>query len=195
MVMEYQFSRSEKKRRAKNIEQLVYELATLPDNEITALPCDEEIIAEIRTARNLKGGARKLQLKYATKLLRDIPVGELFDYLAEKKGSILKQNREFHHLEHMRDMLIKETVQQYDQWMQNEGFINDGEPFIFSWHSEALQYIVEQLPDIDQELMKNAAMQFARTRNRKFSRELFRTLKAALEKQQYSNTRDRDNGI
>jgi len=193
--MDSQLSKSERKRRAKGIEQLVYELASLSDRAITALPCDQEIQEEIRSAKNLKGGAKKRQLKYATKLLRDQPVEELYDFLAQKKGSLLKKNREFHELEHFRNLLINEAVQQYEEVIDNNGYINENKPADFFSESVALEAIVDYLPDIDKALLKNTAIQYARTRNRKFSRELFRILKAAFEKIQYSQKQDKDNGI
>ena len=193
--MDLQLSKSERKRRAKGIEQLVNELATLPDREILTLPCDQEIQEEIRSAKNLKGGAKKRQLKYATKLLRDSSVDELYDFLAQKKGSLLKKNREFHDLEHLRDILINEAVQQYEDMMHNNGYISENEPFDFFRESEALKAIAGHFPDIDQALLKNTALQFARTRNRKFSRELFRILKAVHEKKQYSKIKDKGNGV
>ncbi len=193
--MNTQLSKSERKRRAKNIEQLANELAALPDGLIAELPCEPEILAEIRTAKNLKGGAKKRQLKYATKLLREASVDSLYDFLAKRKGSALKQNREFHNLEHLRDLLINEAVQKYDDWMQNKRHFDDNEPFTFFWESEIIHLIEGQLPGIDQQQLKNNAIQFARTRNRKFSRELFRVLKAVLEKNQYKKTQDSKNGI
>ena len=193
--MDSQLSKSERKRRAKGIEQLVHELASLPEREIVALPCDQEIQEEIRSAKNLKGGAKKRQLKYATKLLRDQPVEELYDFLAQKKGSLLKKNREFHELEHFRNLLINEAVQQYEEMIDNNGYINENKPADFFSESVALEAIVDYLPDIDKALLKNTAIQYARTRNRKFSRELFRILKAAFEKIQYSQKQDKDNGI
>jgi len=193
--MDSQLSKSERKRRAKGMEQLVHELASLPEREIVALPCDQEIQEEIRSAKNLKGGAKKRQLKYATKLLRDQPVEELYDFLAQKKGSLLKKNREFHELEHFRNLLINEAVQQYEEVIDNNGYINENKPADFFSESVALEAIVDYLPDIDKALLKNTAIQYARTRNRKFSRELFRILKAAFEKIQYSQKQDKDNGI
>ena len=184
--MDSQLSRSEKKRRAKSIEQLANELASLTDNEIISLPCEQKIQEEIRSAKNLKGGAKKRQLKYATKLLRDKPVEELYDFLAQKKGSILKKNREFHELENFRNLLINEAVQLYEDVMDNNGYINENEPLDLLKNSEAIDVIVAYFPKIDQVLLRNTAIQFARTRNRKFSRELFRILKAALEKTHYS---------
>ena len=190
-----QLSKSEKKRRAKGIEQLVYELASLPDREIGNLPCNQTIQEEIRSARNLKGGAKKRQLKYATKLLRKQPVDDLYDFLAQKKGSLLKKNREFHELEHFRNLLISETVELYDDVINNDGYISDMEPLELLRESVALDAIVEHLPDIDKALLKNTVMQYARTRNKKFSRELFRILKAAHEKSLYSQIKGKDNGV
>ena len=193
--MDTQLSKSEKKRRAKNIEQLVLELVQLPESEIAGLPCEQEILAEIRSAKNLKGGARKRQLKYATKLLREMDVDDLFDYLARQKGSQLKKNREFHNLEHLRNLLISEAVEQYEEIMHTDGFINENEPVDILMESRALETIVEQFPEIDTLLLKNTAMQFARTRNKKFTRELFRLLKAAQEKRQYAEIKEQDNGV
>jgi ribosome-associated protein len=193
--MDSQLSKSEKKRRAKGIEELVSELAALPLGQIASLPCDQEVREEIASAKKLKGGARKRQLKYATKLLREKPVEELYDFLAQKKGSLLKENREFHELEHFRNLLITEAVQLYEESRSTNGYLNENEPVEFLHDTGTLQTIVNYLPEVDKLLLKNTAMQFARTRNRKFSRELFRIMKAALEKAHFSKIKDKDNGI
>ena len=184
--MNSQLSKSEKKRRAKGVEQLVTELAELTQGEIAVLPCDQEIRNEIAATRDLKGGTRKRQIKYATKLLRDKPVEELYNFLTRKKGSLLKKKHDFHELEHLRNLLIDEAVSRYDERKHSGGYIiSENEPVNFLDGSEAMELIIAQLPDVDQTLLKNSAMQFARTRNRKFSRELFRIMKAALEKAQF----------
>ena len=127
--MESQLSKSERKRRAKGIEKLVYELASLPHSEIKLLPCDQGIREEILSAKNQKGGAQKRQLKYATKLLRKKPVDALYDFLAKKKGSSLQKNREFHNLEHLRNLLIDEMLQKYEDIIKNNRYIDDDDPF------------------------------------------------------------------
>jgi ribosome-associated protein len=193
--MDSQLSKSEKKRRAKGLEELVSELAALSPGEIAALPCEEEVRKEITGARNCKGGARQRQLKYATKLLRDKPVEELYDFMARKKGSMLKDKREFQELEHFRNLLVTEALQLYEEKRNDNGFLNENDPGEFLHGSETLQTIAKHLPEVNQDLLKNAAMQFARTRNRKFSRELFRIMKAALEKAQFVQHQDRKNGI
>ena len=193
--MDSQLSKSEKKRRAKGIEQLVVELAALPLGEIASLPCEQEIRDEISSAKNLKGGARKRQLKYATKLLRDMPVEELYDFLVRKKGSMLKEKREFQELENFRNLLINEAVQFYEEKMHSSGFLNENEPEGLLHNSETVRAIVLHIPDIDEAQLKNTAIQFAKTRNRKFSRELFRIIKAATEKAQYSQKQENNDGI
>jgi len=185
--MDSQLSKSEKKRRARGIEQLVSELAALPLGQIASLPCDQEVRDEIASAKKLKGGARKRQLKYATKLLRDKPAEELYDFLAQKKGSLLKENREFHELEHFRNLLITEAVQLYEDSRSTNGYLNENEPVEFLNDTETIESIVNYLPEVDKLLLKKTAMQFARTRNSKYSRELFRTMKAAAEKAHFSN--------
>ena len=193
--MESQLSKSERKRRARDIELLVLELAALPEREIGMIPCDPEIQDEIHAAKDLKGGAKKRQLKYVTKLLRQKSVDDLFDFMARHKGSRLKSKREFQNLEHLRDLLIDEVIQRYEENILHSRYIEEHDPIDFSWQSEALAVISNQLPGVDQEQLKNIAIQFARTRNRKFSRELFRILKGASEKIQYTQTKDRKNGI
>jgi ribosome-associated protein len=183
--MDSQLSRSEKKRRAKSIEHLVIELAALTKTELQNLPCDDEIRGEIVTAQTLKGGARRRQLKYVTKLLREKPVEELYEFLAEKKGSSLKKNQQFHELEHLRNLLINEAVQSYEDCKYQDGYLNENEPEKFLDNSKTIGMIRAHLPLVDRTSLKNTAMQFARTRNRKFSRELFRIMKAALEKGQF----------
>jgi ribosome-associated protein len=193
--MDSQLSKSEKKRRAKGIEQLVAELAVLPLREIALLPCDQEIREAIAAAKELKGGSRKRQLKFATKLLRDKPADELYDFLARKKGSILKEKREFRELEHFRNALITEAVQRYEERMHDNGYVNEFEPPKFLKDSMIIRDIVNHLPEVDLVSLKNAAIQFARTRNRKFSREVFRIMKAAMEKTHFSQQEDKNNGI
>ena len=185
--MDSLLSRSEKKRRAKGVEQLVHELATLPATDIVSLPCDPEVRDQLRSTKKLKGSAKKRQLKYVTKLLRDRPVEDLYDFLAKKKGSALKKQREFQEIEHLRNLLLNETLARYEDILQQAGyFTEENEPEYFWENSEALSSIAAKFPDIDTALIKNNAVQFAKTRNRKFSRELFRIMKAASEKAQFA---------
>ena len=195
--MEEHLSKSEKKRRAKGVEQLVLELAALPPGEIASLPCSAEVRDEILAARELKGGARKRQLKYATKLLREASLEELYEFLARNKGSALQEKRVFQELEHLRNSLANEAIRLYEESGQTDGFLHETEPVDFLDGSPALAAVEEQLPEVDLFQLKNTAMRYARTRNRKFSRELFRIMRAAHEKAQFAGQKkkDKDNGV
>lgn len=178
-------SRSEKKRQAKRLELLIGELAGLSPGEIEALPCDREIKEQIASARGLKGGARKRQLKYAAKLLRNRPVEPLYDFMADKKGSALKEKHDFHELEHLRNLLLDEAVLHYEEQRKTDGFVSEKIAVSFPADSRAIEIIGAHLPQVDLNQLKDVALQFARTRNRRFSRELFRIMRAAREKAQY----------
>ena len=79
--METKLSKSEKKRRAKGIEQMVNELVKLPAGVINNLPCDQEVKDEIGMTKDLKSGTRKRQIKYITKILREQPIEDLLLFL------------------------------------------------------------------------------------------------------------------
>ena len=87
------------------------------------------------------------------------------------------------------------SMERYDDAMNNDGYLSEMEPEDLLKESAALKAIVNHLPGIDAALLKNNAMHYARTRNRKFSRELFRVLKAAHEKNLYSQVKVKDNGL
>jgi ribosome-associated protein len=183
--MDQQLSKSEKKRRAKSIEQMVLELASLSDGELHILPCNNEIQKEIVKIKKLKSGARKRQIKYITKLLRNEAPDDLFRFLEEKKGSVLKKEREFHELEQLRDELINEAMQFYDDLI-NEQEADVSGRLDENWKSEAVHLIKNRFPEIEVNILKKSALQFARTHNKRYSRELFKVMKAASERAQFA---------
>ena len=182
--MATELSKSEKKRRVKTIEQMVHELVTLPAGEVSNLPCDKEVKHEIGRTIKLKGGARKRQIKYITKLLREQPTEDLFMFLQEKKGSGLRKKRQFHELEHLRDRLVNEAVELYDH-RSNDGYGDIEGSLDGIWESETMKIIKSRFPGIDYKLLRKLALQFAKNHNKRFSRELFRILKAASDRAQF----------
>ena len=185
--MEELLSKSEKKRRSKAVEQLVQELVSLSVRDLAALPCDEEVRQELADARKLKGGSRKRLIKYIAKMLRRTDSGELFTFLQERKGSHLKRDREFHELEHLRDAIINEAIEIHDQALQ-DGMSWD-EP---DWESVAVSAAIQSFPDVDAAELKKAAWYFARTHKVQYSREIFRMLRAAMERQQLQKAKEKD---
>jgi ribosome-associated protein len=60
-----------------------------------------------------------------------------------------------------------------------------------NWHSRTLVELAEKMPEIDVPALTRLASLFARTRNPRHSREIFRSLRAALEQHQRANTAGR----
>jgi len=166
-------SRSEQKRRIKRLEEMVIEIAGLSAGDIAKLPCSGEVRQLFHEAASMKGGARKRQLKYITKLLREEPVDELYTFVTNRKGAALQETKEFHELEFYRDALLNEAIG------LNEDEEEHGTGLGEEWPSRVVDEIFEVLPDIDRQALLRLSASFARTRNRRYSRELFRLLRAA----------------
>ncbi len=174
-----QLSRSEQKRRIKQVEQLVRELSTLPVQTIRQVPCDSEIRDLLSEVDGLKGGAQKRQLKYITKLLRDQPLEELYTFISERKGEQLKKNKQMHEVEYMRDQLIEEAL------TKRKSSEEQGDEWSEQWSSEIVQMIARELPGVEKPTLLRLAYLFAQTRNPRHSREMYRYLLAQKEKEQY----------
>jgi ribosome-associated protein len=177
--MDNQVSRSEKKRRAKNIEKLAQELVSLSATDIKKLPCESWLQLEIQDAANMKAGARKRQIKYITKKLRSLDSDPLFEFMSQQKGSRLKEKTEFHELERIRDAIIDDVLAA-DQDAKKENRAIDPH-----YYSEALNSVLENIAHLDGNDLRRSALRFARTRKTTHSREIFRALKAAFERQKW----------
>ncbi|WPD23683.1 MAG: DUF615 domain-containing protein [Candidatus Electrothrix scaldis] len=170
-------SRSEQKRRIKQVEELVEELAVLPPSLLAELPVDEEVRLLFREVDGLKGGSRKRQIKYITKLLRDEPNEELYAFLKKRKGTELEKKKQFHELEYLRDILIEEAIMARRQAKAEYADLTE------DWSSEVVADIAEQLPSVDQHELHRLGFLFAMTRSKQHSREIFRLLQAAQERE------------
>jgi ribosome-associated protein len=174
-------SKTVQKQQAKQLEVLAHELATLSQAELAALPADEALKTEIRETRGLKGGSLKRQVKYIAKTLRQGDPEPILEFLAHRRGSKLKQDREFHELERLRDAIIAEAIDAHRQAQM------EGEPFLEKeWESDALTAAVENWPGLDRVAVHRAATRFAVSRKPDYKRDIFRQLKAAMEKQQFA---------
>lgn len=176
--MDHTISRSEQKRRVKSLEDLATELINLSTNEIKRLPCDDLIKNEILSTADLKGGTRKRQIKYIAKQIRQADFEPLFTFLAQQKGSKLKQNKSFHELERLRDDIVTEAIEAKREADGRNERIDS------SWDSELISIAAHQFPGLDQTATKTAAINFAKSRKPVFNREIFRLLKAAMEQLQ-----------
>lgn len=177
--MDLSSSRSEQKRQAKNIETLAFELAELSTADIKKLPCHEELKQEIAMAKTFTGGARKRQLKHVAKGLRDVDPAPIYDFLTEKKGSRLRQARDFHELEQLREQIISEALQAGRQAQEQEEQLHE------NWQSTVAETARRQFPSLDIVAVNRAAVRYARTRKPVYRREIFRQLKASQDRLQF----------
>lgn len=180
--MDIHISRSEQKRRLKQLEGLVEEISKLPAAIIKSLPCRSDIINHLLQVSTLKGGARKRELKYVTKLLKndDEEVEHLYAFMAKKQGVDLQEKRDFHEIEYLRDTLVNEAIDQLRIARENQDELEE------NWPSRVLDEIVLEYPEIDRLLLGRLAWLFARTRNRKHSREIFSVLRSAQEQKRFA---------
>lgn len=159
-------SKTQKKQKAIMVEKLAQELLTLSPSLLDKAPCDTEILTEIKKTQKIKQfGARRRQVKYLAKLLRENDVGPLLDYMERVKNSKLKQNEIFHRLEKLRNRIINEDEEK-----------------------QALHEAKNEFPDLDSELVQNLAKKYRLTNNQRFLRGIFRQLKIAQNLSSQSNT-------
>ncbi|MCI5116643.1 MAG: DUF615 domain-containing protein [Candidatus Electrothrix sp. LOE1_4_5] len=170
-------SRSEQKRRIKQVEKLVEELAVLPAGLLRELPVDDEVQELFQEVASLKGGSRKRQIKYITKLLRDAPTEELYAFLQKRKGTELQKKKQFHEVEYLRDILIEEVLAARRVAKTEHVDLTE------DWSSKVLKDIAKELPSVDRHELQRLAFFFAMSRNKQHSREIFRLLQAAQERE------------
>ena len=178
--MDHTTSRTEKKRQAKEIEALSTELAELPPADLAKLPCDDFLRGEIKLVRKLKAGSRKRQIKYIAKELRQQPVDEILQFLEERRGSRLKLAIAHKELERLRNDIIGAAIDQYNDRQDHDSY------FVMDRDATPLKRAIDMFPTLKLEALAKAAENFAVTRKMSLSREIFRTLKAAAEKQKFS---------
>ena len=140
------------------------------------LPAGEAVKKEIVVCRGLKGGARKRQIKYLAKVMREDSVEDILDFLEAKKGSKLKENALHREAERLRDTIINEAIEQQQYCLQH-GI--DWEP---DWHGNELAAAVARY-SLDEGDLRRTVFQYVKTRLHNHYRETFRILKAAVEKE------------
>lgn len=175
-------SRSEIKRQHKQIELAAREIRALNDAELKKLNLDDETIEAVQLTRNLKGGALKRQTKYIAKLLKSGQISELLEQLKRMKGSKLQENTFHHRAEYYRDKIINEALEARDQC------IVEGIDFEIDWPSPAIDDAHSEFPDIDVKDLRRSAYQYVKSRNKVHYRELFRTMRAAVERKRIDDS-------
>lgn len=102
-------SKSQLKREAEAMTQLGEQLTKLDNGQLARLDLADNILAAIAEFRKIRShGARKRQLLYLGKLLRQIDVSDILAQLDAFKNQSQQQNRAFHELEQWRDRLLSD---------------------------------------------------------------------------------------
>jgi len=175
--MTEKISKSEMKRRFKQEEEAASELALLSDKDLKKLEVSEGLKEEIILCRSVKGGSRKRQVKYMAKLMRDENVSDILDFLAARKGSKLKDNKLLHEAERLRDAVITEAIE------QQQLCLKDRKPWEPDWVGSEIDDMIVRY-SIDSGDLRRTVHQYVKTRFHNHYKEVFRIVKAALEKDQ-----------
>lgn len=170
-----QISRSEQKRRVKEVVELVAQLANLPVQVIAHIPCPDEIRGLLAEAAAMEVKSRQRHIKYVAKCIQEQPLAALYDFISQHQGKALAAKRQLHEIELWRDALINEAIEaEHSSRVQ-------GLDWQEHWQSQTLQEIGEKIPGIDTLGLAKLAYLFVRTRNPRHSREIYRHLRAAVE--------------
>mgnify|MGYP001170662324 FL=1 len=113
-------SKSAKKRESVALQEMARQLVALSPSKLASLP--DAFCQSIRDAQSIShGGARKRQIQYLGKVLRNDGaslVDEVTALLAQLDASSSEHNRYFHQLEQWRDQLISGNTKTFDDITQ-----------------------------------------------------------------------------
>ncbi len=171
-------SKSEKKRQHKHGEKIAAALVELSGAELAGLCCSEALKEEIKIAQECKGGARKRQVKYVAKMMREEPLEPIYQFLEKRKGSQLRANQQFHEAERLRDAVVNEAMAASQQALQYQI------PWEPDWESEQIPLLLETLPGVQEKELRRAVYSYVKSHNRRYLREVFRIIKAAMTRQE-----------
>lgn len=102
-------SKSRLKRDAHALQKLGTDLLDIPESEWASLGLAEDLVSALREAKHLHShGARKRQLQYIGKLMRDIDPEPIQRYFRQLRLKARQQAQRHHEYEGWRDRLIEE---------------------------------------------------------------------------------------
>lgn len=156
--MDQELSKSAKKREALRVRKLGDALTKLNADQLSRMPVDPRLLeAVVLHNRINSNGAKRRQLQYIGRLMRDSDIAAIEAEIDRMSGESAQAQYELHQLERWRERLLAEP--------------------------EALTAYLAEYPDTDRQRLRhlihrtNAANDA--TRQRKFARELFRLLRAS----------------
>jgi ribosome-associated protein len=100
-------SKSQRKRELDELKKLGLELLDFSDDALRQLMLPEVLLDAIRTAKRItSNGARKRQMQYIGKLMKEIDAAPVRQAVDDIKHQHSSRTREFHQIEILRDKLI-----------------------------------------------------------------------------------------
>ena len=117
-------SKTRLKEDARALQKLGEDLLDVPEADWIALDLPEKLMQALHEAKRLhsRHGARKRQLQYVGKLMREIDAEPVNEYFRHRQLQVRQQAQAHHELEHWRDRMIadadpaiEEFIEQHDQ--------------------------------------------------------------------------------
>ena len=104
-----EISKSQRKRELNELKQLGLKLLDFSDDALCQLDLPEILLEALLTAKKINSNvARKRQLQYVGKLMKDIDADPIRAVVQAREHQHLTSTREFHLLESLRDTLLVE---------------------------------------------------------------------------------------
>ncbi len=104
-----EISKSQRKRDMDELKKLGIELLEFSDDALRQLIMSDVLLEALRTARRItSNSARKRQMQYIGKLLKDVDAAPLHEAVAVRNHQHATHTREFHQIEALRDKLIRD---------------------------------------------------------------------------------------
>jgi len=104
-----EISKSQRKRDMDELKKLGIELLEFSDDALRQLIMSDVLLEALRTARRItSNSARKRQMQYIGKLLKDVDAAPLHEAVAVRNHQHATHTREFHQIEVLRDKLIRD---------------------------------------------------------------------------------------
>jgi ribosome-associated protein len=113
-------SKSRLKRDAHALQQLGTDLLEVPEDAWQALLLPDNLVAALREAKRMPSrGARKRQLQYIGKLMRDVDPEPIQHYFEQLRLEARNQARKHHALENWRDRMLQEGDSAVEEFLES----------------------------------------------------------------------------
>lgn len=154
-------SKTQLKRLAHEAKALGERLVDLPAKTLKQIDLPEEILQAVMQARDIKShGARKRQLQFIGKLMRNIDTAPIAAELTRFDERHQSEVGEFHEVERWRDRLIEDS-------------------------DDSLSQFIAAYPEVDiqqlRQLLRNTIQEVKAEKPPKYKRQLFQFLKQVLQ--------------